>query len=156
MDRNNPVWREYLKAVIRIQIDAGVDGIQLDEAELPLTTLQYGGCFCKDCMKGFRAYLQALPAEELPAELRGDGSDDLPLRRVAAGARLRLQDRPRGDAALLRTISASSARAITRYFGELADYAREYAPSQGQRGARLRQLLQPSRPVLRRWSRRST
>ncbi|MEO5887353.1 MAG: hypothetical protein ABIQ77_06805, partial [Anaerolineales bacterium] len=37
MDRNNPVWREYLKAVIRIQIDAGVDGIQLDEAELPIT-----------------------------------------------------------------------------------------------------------------------
>src|SRR5215208_7866445 len=36
MDRNNPVWREYLKAVIRIQIDAGVDGVQLDEAELPL------------------------------------------------------------------------------------------------------------------------
>ena len=55
MDRNNPVWREYLKAVIRIQIDAGVDGIQLDEAELPMAALQYGGCFCKDCMKGFRA-----------------------------------------------------------------------------------------------------
>ena len=59
MDRNNPVWREYLKAVIRIQIDAGVDGIQLDEAELPIGAFQYGGCFCKDCMKGFRAYLQA-------------------------------------------------------------------------------------------------
>jgi hypothetical protein len=59
MDRNNPVWREYLKAVIRIQIDAGVDGVQLDEAELPMGALQYGACFCKDCMKGFRAYLQA-------------------------------------------------------------------------------------------------
>src|SRR5215207_3225834 len=57
MDRNNPVWREYLKAIIRIQIDAGVDGIQLDEAETPLTALQYGGCFCKDCMKGFAEYL---------------------------------------------------------------------------------------------------
>ena len=54
MDRNNPVWREYLKAVIRIQIDAGVDGIQLDEAELPLGAMQYGACFCTDCMKGFR------------------------------------------------------------------------------------------------------
>src|SRR5215216_217216 len=57
MDRNNPVWREYLKAIIRIQIDAGVDGIQLDEAETPLTALQYGGCFCKDCMRGFASYL---------------------------------------------------------------------------------------------------
>ena len=45
MDRNNPVWREYLKAVIRIQIDAGVHGVQLDEAETPITALQYGGCF---------------------------------------------------------------------------------------------------------------
>src|ERR671926_201724 len=71
MDRNNPVWREYLKAIIRIQIDAGVDGIQLDEAELPITSFQYGGCFCKDCMKGFRQYLQDLPPEQLPAELRG-------------------------------------------------------------------------------------
>jgi hypothetical protein len=71
MDRNNPVWREYLKAVIRIQIDAGVDGVQLDEAELPLTSLQYGGCFCKDCMREFREYLQALSPEQRPAELAG-------------------------------------------------------------------------------------
>ena len=70
MDRNNPVWREYLKAVIRIQIDAGVDGIQLDEAELPITSFQYGGCFCKDCMKGFRQYLKDLPEGQLPLELR--------------------------------------------------------------------------------------
>ncbi len=69
MDRNNPVWREYLKAIIRIQIDAGVDGIQLDEAELPITTFQYGGCFCKECMKGFRQYLKDLSTDQLSAEL---------------------------------------------------------------------------------------
>src|SRR5687768_13338376 len=69
MDRNNPVWREYLKAIIRIQIDAGVDGIQLDEAELPITTFQYGGCFCKECMNGFKQYLKDMPAEQLPSEL---------------------------------------------------------------------------------------
>src|SRR5215207_8824756 len=71
MDRNNPAWREYLKAIIRIQIDAGVDGVQLDEAELPLTSLQYGGCFCDDCMRMFRDYLQALPQEDRPQELDG-------------------------------------------------------------------------------------
>ena len=131
MDRNNPVWREYLKAVMRIQIDAGVDGVQLDEAELPLTTLQYGGCFCKDCLKGFRAYLAALPAEELPAELRGE---DL------AGFHY-------GEWLLARGFDFKSNReatplfshylrfqrgAITRYFAELADYARDYAASQGR------------------------
>ncbi len=148
MDRNNPVWREYLKAIIRIQIDAGVDGVQLDEAELPFTTLQYGGCFCKDCMKGFRAYLQALPADDLPGRPRGADLSDLPLRRVAARAGLRLQDRTartrRSSAHYLRF----QRRPITRYFGELADYAREYAASKGRDRARLGQLLQPVRPVL--------
>src|SRR5207247_7077708 len=60
-----------LKAIIRIQIDAGVAGVHLDEADLPIFATGYGGCFCKDCMKLFRAYLQALPSEELPEPLRG-------------------------------------------------------------------------------------
>ena len=42
-DRNNPVWREYLKAIIRIQVDAGAPGIQLDESDLPLLAMRYGG-----------------------------------------------------------------------------------------------------------------
>jgi hypothetical protein len=71
MDRNNPVWRAYLKAVIRIQIDAGVDGIQLDEAELPMGAFQYGACFCKDCMKGFREYLLSLRPSAVDIALDG-------------------------------------------------------------------------------------
>ena len=116
MDRNNPVWREYLKAIIRIQIDAGVDGIQLDEAETPLTALQYGGCFCKDCMRGFAEYL-GRPGFHYGEWLLERGYDfktdlyDTPL----FGDYLRYQ---RGQ--------------ITRYFGELADYAREYAASRGR------------------------
>ena len=90
MDRNNPVWREYLKAVIRIQIDAGVDGIQLDEAELPLGAFQYGACFCKDCMAGLPGATSPGCRRQPPAELAGVDLDDLPLRRLAAGARLRL------------------------------------------------------------------
>ncbi len=110
MDRNNPVWREYLKAIIRIQIDAGVAGVQLDEADLPIFATGYGGCFCKDCMKLFRAWLQALPAERAARGARGDRPRDVPLRGVAAGARLRLQVRPRVDARCTGTTSGSSAR----------------------------------------------
>ena len=58
MCRNNPVWRTYLKKIMEIMIDAGVQGIQLDECELPMTSMWYGGCFCKDCMKGFNEYLK--------------------------------------------------------------------------------------------------
>jgi len=131
MDRNNPVWREYLKAIIRIQIDAGVAGIQLDEAELPLTTLQYGGCFCKDCMKQFRHYLQSLPSGRLPPELTGTDLDEFHY----------------GDWLLERGFDFKSNRqatplfwsyirfqraAITRYFKELTDYARTYAREKGR------------------------
>ncbi len=131
MDRNNPAWREYLKAVIRIQIDAGVDGIQLDEAELPLTSLQYGGCFCKDCMREFREYLQALPADRLPPELR-----DVDLYTFHYGEWLRAQgydfQNNREETPLFWDYLRFQRGAITRYFGELAGYAREYASSQGR------------------------
>jgi hypothetical protein len=67
MDRNNPVWREYLKAVIRIQVDAGVAGVQLDESETPMGAMR---CFCRDCMAQFRAYLQrAAPGDPQLASL---------------------------------------------------------------------------------------
>jgi hypothetical protein len=106
MDRNNPVWREYLKAIIRIQIDAGVDGIQLDEAETPLTALQYGGCFCRTCMEGFGERVGLHYGEWLLE--RG-------IERLAPGVPLYDE--------YVRFQNGQ----ITRYFGELADYAREYA-----------------------------
>ncbi|NED99436.1 hypothetical protein [Phytoactinopolyspora halotolerans] len=131
MDRNNPVWREYLKAVIRIQIDAGVDGVQLDEAELPMGALQYGACFCKDCMAGFREFLQAQPAHRRSPELAGTDLDtfhygDWLLERgydfTTDQHRTPLYD---DYHAFLRA-------AIKQYFGELAAYARRYGREQGR------------------------
>ena len=137
MDRNNPVWREYLKAVIRIQIDAGVDGIQLDEAELPLTALQYGGCFCKDCMKR----LPGLPAGARPErrpELAASTSSGFHYGEWLLERGYDFKERPRVDAAVRATTSASSAARSRRYFAELADYAREYGRERGPRGAASR------------------
>ncbi|NBE93898.1 MULTISPECIES: hypothetical protein [unclassified Nonomuraea] len=129
MDRNNPVWREYLKAVIRIQIDAGVDGIQLDEAELPMGAFQYGACFCKDCVKGFRAYLQGLPAVDPVL----DGTD---LATFHYGEWLLAQGHDfkasRESAPLFGDYYAFQCLSIKKYFAELAGYAREYARSQGR------------------------
>jgi hypothetical protein len=131
MDRNNPVWREYLKAIIRIQVDAGVDGVQLDEAELPITSLQYGGCFCKDCMKGFRAHLAGLPADRLPAELAGA---DLGRFHYGEWLRERGYDFRENQEAtpLFYEYLRFQRRAITEYFGELADFARSYAAERGK------------------------
>lgn len=131
MDRNNPVWREYLKAVIRIQIDAGVDGIQLDEAELPMGAFQYGACFCKDCMKGFRAYLQGLRPSEVDIAL-----DDVDLETFHYGEWLLAQGFDfkdgRESTPLFGDYYRYQCLAIKRHFAELADYAREYARSQGR------------------------
>lgn len=72
MCRNNPVWREYLKKIIEIQIDAGAMAIQLDESETPICSIGYGGCFCKDCTKQFRYYLKKLNGKgKLPPEMEG-------------------------------------------------------------------------------------
>ena len=132
MDRNNPVWREYLKAVIRIQIDAGVDGIQLDEAELPITTFQYGGCFCKDCMKGFRQYLKELPQNQLPPELRGVDLETFQYGQwlLSKGYDFKTN---REAAPLFWEYHRYQIRQIFRYFGELADYIREYAARKGRK-----------------------
>jgi hypothetical protein len=71
MCRNNPVWREYLKKIIEIQIDAGAMAIQLDESETPICSTGFGGCFCKDCMKQFRSYLQRRKAAgDLPQDMK--------------------------------------------------------------------------------------
>jgi hypothetical protein len=131
MDRNNPVWREYLKAIIRIQVDAGVDGVQLDEAELPITSFQYGGCFCKTCMQGFREYLIALPPDQRPAELEGVELDSFHYGEwlLAQGYDFKVD---REETPLFWDYSRFQNRAIKHYFAELADYARAYAAGQGR------------------------
>jgi hypothetical protein len=125
MDRNNPVWREYLKAVIRIQIDAGVDGIQLDEAETPMTAMQYGGCFCRDCMTGFRDHLRERP----PAEIEDLDTFHYGEWLLERGFDFKSR---REETPLFWDYHRFQQRQIKRYFGELAAYAREYAASKGR------------------------
>jgi hypothetical protein len=131
MDRNNPVWREYLKAVIRIQVDAGVDGIQLDEAELPMGAFQYGACFCKDCMQLFRDHLLAQPPEQRSPLLDGVdlGSFHYGEWLLERGYDFKAD---RDSTPLFGDYYLAQCRAIKRHFAELADYARSYARSVGR------------------------
>jgi hypothetical protein len=129
MDRNNPVWREYLKAVIRIQIDAGVHGVQLDEAELPITSMQYGGCFCRECMTQFRDYLRGL--DPAPPELDGVDLETFHYGEWLLGQGYDFKE-GRERSPLFEHYMRFQRGAITRYFGELADYARDYGRSRGR------------------------
>lgn len=126
MCRNNPVWRDYLKKIIELQIDAGVAGVQLDESELPITALRHGGCFCKDCRRGFTEYLKGLRAEgrldERYREIGLDGFD------YAAYIRENGIDFPDGeDVPLFREYWEFQLTMITKYFTELTDYIRSYS-----------------------------
>jgi hypothetical protein len=131
MDRNNPVWRQYLKAVVRLQIDAGCQGIHFDEAEVPITSLQYGGCFCRTCVRGFADHLRALPPDELPAELRGQDLSGFHYGRwlLERGHDFKADQQA---TPLFGQYLAFQRVNITRYFAELAAYAREYAASVGR------------------------
>jgi hypothetical protein len=131
MDRNNPVWREYLKAVIRIQVDAGVDGIQLDEAELPMGAFQYGACFCKDCMQLFRDHLSHQPPERRSPLLDGVDLDTFHYGEwlLAQGHDFQTD---REHAPLFGEYYRAQCAAVKRYFAELAEYARSYARSVGR------------------------
>lgn len=128
-DRNNPVWREYLKAIIRIQIDAGAPGVQLDETDVPLLALRYGGCFCKDCVKGFRRHLQTL--DTVPTALTGVDLDTFDYRQWLLDQGYRT-----GTAPQTYPLYAEYCRflqfAITETFREVAGYVKEYAASQGK------------------------
>lgn len=61
---NNPAYMTYMKRQLKTMIDAGAGGILLDEYDVQLHALGNGGCFCKDCVKGFRQFLKANPCEE--------------------------------------------------------------------------------------------
>ena len=131
MDRNSPVWLEYLKAIARIQVDAGVTGVQLDETEIPLNAMYYGGCFCKDCNRGFRGYLRGLDPADLPPELAGvdltafDYGDWL--RGQGATARTGARDRP-----LAKEYSEFMLGAMHASFAELSGYIKEYGRARGR------------------------
>ena len=122
--RNNPVWRDYLKKIIKIQIDAGVPGIQLDECELPMTAIGSGGCFCKDCMKQFTQFLKDQKASgRLSKEWDGVDLDTFNYQNYLLEKGCAFPK----DAPFFREYWEFQVRAVRRYFSELADYAKEYS-----------------------------
>lgn len=124
--RNNPVWRAYLKKIIEIQIDAGVAGVQLDESELPITSLRHGGCFCKDCRKQFTAYLKTLrkngKLDRAYNHIELDGFD--------YGQYLKSRGisfpEDKNGVPLFREYWEFQLRNVQKYFTELIDHAKEY------------------------------
>ncbi len=132
MCRNNPVWRAYLKKIIEIQIDAGVHGVHLDECELPITAIGYGGCFCKDCMKQFNTYLKD---RQLRANLP-DALQRMDLDTFHYGDYLKAQGAEfpgkASETPFFTEYFQFQMKIMTGYFKELTDYVRAYGRSKGR------------------------
>jgi hypothetical protein len=97
---NNPAYMVYMKKLLEIMIDAGAGGILLDEYDVQMHALNSSGCFCKDCVKGFRQYLKEHPCDESAqldpnnfdygAYLRKNGYHDEDLKPQQLGARVEI------------------------------------------------------------------
>lgn len=129
-DRNNPVWRAYLKKVVEVQVDAGARGIQLDETETPLGALRYGGCFCRDCMVVLREHLLGLPEDERPAELDGVDLATFDYAQWIRDQGFAARTNPRA-LPLYQHWSRALQRAVPRTFAEIADHARAHGAARG-------------------------
>lgn len=71
---NNPRFREHLRNQVILAMQAGADGLHLDDHVGSAHTLDHAGCFCEYCMKGFRKYLKN---KYKPEELKKKGIDDI-------------------------------------------------------------------------------
>ena len=60
---SNPDWRTYEKALLRMQLEAGHDGIFFDNP-----TVHPQGCYCEYCMANFAAFLRQQNVKEVPAD----------------------------------------------------------------------------------------
>lgn len=124
MCRNNPTWREYLKKIMTIQIDAGVQGIQLDECELPMISIESGGCFCKECNRQFTDYLVNKKKNgELGPEWDGIDVDHFNYKEYLLQGGYEF---PKG-APFFRDYWEYQVTQVRRYFSELVDFAKGYA-----------------------------
>jgi hypothetical protein len=103
--------------------------VQLDETELPIGSFQYGGCFCKDCMKGFRTWLAARPRR--PAALDGVDLETFHYGQWLLERGYDFRKNQLGTP-LYREYHRFQCDAVRRHFHELAAYARDYARSRGR------------------------
>ncbi len=62
---NSPEYREIYIAYAMKAVDAGADGLQMDDPLMNAAAVKWGGCFCPHCLARFRGWLKthASPAE---------------------------------------------------------------------------------------------
>jgi len=122
---NNPTYMQYIKREVEMMVDAGAGGILIDEPETQLIALIQSGCFCKDCIKGFREYLKSHPCPES----EGLDLDSFDYRRFLKAEGYRddnLLTAP-GSVPLIRQFLDFNLMGMERAVAEIAAHAKEYS-----------------------------
>lgn len=126
---NNPAYMEYLFKEIEIMIDANASGILVDEFDTQMHSVNNAGCFCKDCMKGFRAWLRQHPCEAAEGlDLDSfDYGNFLRARGLTDNDLLSLQGERRLKIPLMREFIAYQNKGSEYNVRDIAAYAKQYA-----------------------------
>ncbi|MCS7239073.1 MAG: nucleoside hydrolase, partial [Thermoguttaceae bacterium] len=90
---NSPEYRASYLGYAKRCIDAGCDGLQMDDPLTNLHAVQWGACFCEHCMVGFRQFLLSQQEQLNLAELGISDLTSFDYRQY-----LREQKAPVGDA----------------------------------------------------------
>ncbi len=64
---HQPQFRQYLRERVVETVEAGADGVHMDDHMGTSGGLWLGICFCDRCVHGFQTYLASLPPDELHA-----------------------------------------------------------------------------------------
>lgn len=138
---NNPAAREAYLDYVKDQIDQGVQDLQRDDPTMNYHATQWGGCFCKYCMTGFRDYLGRHATDET---LRRCGIEDV--QQFDYAEYLRARNAPSGDdfakypeddlKRLFLEFQEQSTIEFHRWWRkELNEYAGRYVPVSSNNGA---------------------
>jgi len=117
---NSPQYRESYVAYAKRAVDAGTDGLQMDDPPMNVAAVRWGGCFCPHCLEGFRQYLKGQAAVADLAKWDIDSLDQFDYREY-----LKARKAPVGDAfarydggSLKRLFAAFQEQSVRAFYRE--------------------------------------
>ncbi len=127
---NKDSYLRYMKRDIEMMCDAGAGGLHIDEYDTQKHLLQNAGCFCRECMDKFRAYITA---HALPLPQDAGDSADFDYRQYLRGRGYKDKDlvasngNNRWKIPLFRNFTDMQMASIEWVVRELSRHLREYS-----------------------------
>ncbi|MDQ3814481.1 MAG: hypothetical protein M3347_11080 [Armatimonadota bacterium] len=120
---NSPEYRAIFQMHARACLDAGANSLHMDDPKMNIHAVQWGGCFCPHCMRGFSDYLARTTTPAQRVELGIEDIQTFDYRALP----------PEKTPEKLKTLFAAFQwESVTRFFGDMMPevdrYARRHVP----------------------------